>query len=366
MGRIRALAVAGGGTGGHLFPGLAIAREFRRRDADVRILFVGVAGKMEEEVIPASGMEFLGLKVRGLKGMAAPGKLKGLFLAARAVMQCRSRLSSFRPELMVGVGGYSSGPAALAAWSMGIPLVLQEQNTVPGMTNRFLGRLARRIFLGFEEAAPFFPSGRTVVTGNPVRDDALGKERTAGEGPEMKVLVLGGSRGAQGLNRLVGSALPRIGDGGKDLIFIHQSGADDREWVEQAYGKSGLQAEVRAFIDAPGDAYGWADLVLSRSGAGAVSEIAANGKPAILVPFPHAAGGHQGKNAEWLARKGGAVIVEEKSAGAVERLAGILLELAGSRQRLREMAERSRKAGMRDAAARIVTECHELLNVQGG
>ena len=116
MGRIRALAVAGGGTGGHLFPGLAIAREFRRRDADVRILFVGVAGKMEEEVIPASGMEFLGLKVRGLKGMAAPGKLKGLFLAARAVMQCRSRLSSFRPELMVGVGGYSSGPAALAAW----------------------------------------------------------------------------------------------------------------------------------------------------------------------------------------------------------------------------------------------------------
>jgi UDP-N-acetylglucosamine--N-acetylmuramyl-(pentapeptide) pyrophosphoryl-undecaprenol N-acetylglucosamine transferase len=364
MESIRTLVVAGGGTGGHLFPGLAIAREFRRRDPDVRVLYIGVEGKMEAEIIPAAGMEFHGLKVRGLKGMASSAKLASALLAVKAVAECRRLLSSCRPELVVGVGGYSSGPAALAAWTLKIPLVLQEQNTVPGLTNRLLGRLAEKVFLAFEEAAPFFPAGRTSVTGNPLREEALGAEREIGEGPPVNLLVLGGSRGAESVNRLLVAALSLLAAGKTRLSIRHQSGREDREWVEKAYREAGLEAEVEAFIERPGEAYSWADLVVSRAGAGAVAEIAANGRPAILVPFPHSAGDHQMKNARWLFERGGAVVVEEEGATA-EDLAATVESLVSRRDRLREMAAGSRRAGRRDAAGRIVSECYRLLGVQG-
>jgi UDP-N-acetylglucosamine--N-acetylmuramyl-(pentapeptide) pyrophosphoryl-undecaprenol N-acetylglucosamine transferase len=364
--RIEALAVAGGGTGGHLFPGLAIAEEFRKGQAGIRILYIGVAGKMEEQVIPASGMTFHGLKVKGLKGKGLPGKLAGVSLAGKAVMECRTLLRSFRPDLLVGVGGYSSGPAALAAWTLGIPVVLQEQNTVPGMTNRILGRVARKTFLAFEEAASFFPEGSTAVTGNPLRKGALGKEREVAGGGKVRVLILGGSRGARGVNRLVVDALPLLGGAEKGMTFVHQSGAEDHSWVERSYRELKVDAEVRTFIDGLGEKYSWADVVISRSGAGAVSELAANGRPAILIPFPRAAGDHQRKNARWLSERGGAVMVSETGDGCAGRLAAVLKDLAADGERLRDMARRSRDAGRRDAAARIVAECREILAVKEG
>jgi UDP-N-acetylglucosamine--N-acetylmuramyl-(pentapeptide) pyrophosphoryl-undecaprenol N-acetylglucosamine transferase len=366
MGKIGALAVAGGGTGGHLFPGLAIAAEFRRREAGVRIMYIGVAGKLEEKMVPAAGIEFHGLKMSGLKGLGLGRKIRGLLLAGRAFGECRRLLARFRPDLLVGTGGYSSGPAALAAWTLGIPVVLQEQNTVPGLTNRILGRLAKKIFLAFEEAAAGFPAGRTVATGNPVREEVVGREREVGSHETLNVLVLGGGRGAVGLNRLVVAAFERLGEEGRRVRVMHQSGADDEPWVEKAYRRAGVSAEIKPFISDMGEGYAWSDIVISRAGAGAISELTVNGRPALLVPFPHSAGDHQRKNARWMVEKGGAVIVEEGGEEMVAELAVELKTLMGDRHLLRKMAASSRRAGRRDAAAAIVSECSELLGDRRG
>ncbi len=366
MKEVRSLVVAGGGTGGHLFPGLAIAEEFRRRRADMRTMYIGVKGKIEEKAVPAAGLQFHGLQVSGLRGSGLRAAARGIFLAARALFECRRVLSAFGPDLMVGVGGYSSGPAALAAWSLRIPLVLQEQNTVPGTTNRLLGRLAGRIFLAFENAAAHFPRSRTVVTGNPIRDEALGEPTEVGRQRVLNILVLGGSRGARGINRIVTEALPVLREEDCPVRFLHQSGEEDVEWVAEAYARAGFAAEVRSFLEGMGDRYSWADLVVSRAGAGAVSEIAAAGRPAVFVPYPFAAAGHQRENARWLQERGGAEIVEESDAGAAGALAGLIVKLSQERAELRRMAARSLRAGRRDAAARIVDECQKFLNRQGG
>ena len=357
------LAVAGGGTGGHIFPGLAVAREFRRREPDARVLYLGAAGRLEEQVVPREGaaVRFHGLRVRGLKGQGPLGAVTALALAARAVVECRHEIAAFGADLLLGTGGYSSGPAAVAARTLGIPVVLQEQNAVPGLTNRRLARFARRVFIAFEPASRHFPAGRTVLAGNPVRDEALGAGGDVGRGPGLRLLVLGGSQGARGVNRLIAGALPALAAAGLDVSFVHQSGDPEREAVAAAYRGAGLTAEVAAFFDAMGERYGAADLVVARAGAGTIAEIAANGRPAILVPFPHAAGDHQRVNARWLAERGGAVIVEEQAPDAPRELARVITALAGDRERLRAMAQASAAVGVRDAATRIVDECRRML-----
>lgn len=362
----RPLVIAGGGTGGHLFPGLALADEYRRRYSGARILYVGVTGKMEEQAVPAAGYEFYGLAVAGIKGVGLTKKVRASWLAARAVGESRRLLRTFRPGLAIGVGGYSSGPVGLAARSLGVPLVLQEQNTVPGLTNRLLGRIADRIFIAFEDAAAFFPTGKTRATGNPIRETALGAGREAGSTEELRVLVLGGSRGARGVNETVTAALalPALKDG--KLAVVHQTGREDRQSVADAYAAMGLAADVREFIDDMGEQYDWADVVVSRSGAGAVSEISANGRPALFIPYPHAAGGHQQRNARWLVERGGALMIDEGEEGAAARIAGALATFLGDRSRLREMALRSGQAGRKDAARRIVDECVGLLTEKEG
>ena len=357
------LAVAGGGTGGHIFPGLAIAREFRRREPATRVLYLGAAGRLEERVVPreGSGVRFHGLRVRGLKGQGPLGAVAALALAARAVGECRREIAAFGADLLLGTGGYSSGPAAVAARTLGVPVVIQEQNAVPGLTNRLLGRIARRIFIAFEPARRHFPAGRTVLAGNPMRDEALGAGGEVGRSPGLRLLVLGGSQGAQGVNRLVTGALPSLAASGVDVSFVHQSGEPEREAVAAAYRGAGVIAEVASFFDAMGERYGAADLVIARAGAGTIAEIAANGRPAILIPFPHAAGDHQRINARWLAERGGAIVVEEQAPGAAGELARAITELAGGRERLRSMAAASAAAGVRDAASRIVDECRRML-----
>jgi UDP-N-acetylglucosamine--N-acetylmuramyl-(pentapeptide) pyrophosphoryl-undecaprenol N-acetylglucosamine transferase len=362
------LAVAGGGTGGHIFPGLAVAREFRRREPGTRVLYLGAAGRLEERVVPREGaaVRFHGLRVSGLKGQGPLGAVKALALAARAVRECRREIAAFGVDLLLGTGGYSSGPAALAARSLGIPVVLQEQNAVPGLTNRILGRIARRVFIAFEPARRFFPAGRTVLAGNPVRGEALGSAGEVGRGSGLRLLVLGGSQGARGVNRLVAGALPALAAAGLDVAFVHQSGETERGAVAAAYREAGLTAEVAAFFDAMGERYGAADLVIARAGAGTIAEIAANGRPAILIPFPHAAGDHQRVNARWLADKGGALVIEEGAPDAPGELARAIGALAGDRERLREMARASAAVGVRDAAGRIVEECRRMLGRPDG
>ncbi len=357
------LAVAGGGTGGHIFPGLAVAREFRRREPGARVLYLGAAGRLEERVVPREGpaVRFHGLRVRGLKGQGPLGAVTALVLAARAVAECRREIAAFGADLLLGTGGYSSGPAAVAARTLGIPVVLQEQNAVPGLTNRLLGRIARKVFIAFEPARRFFPAGRTILAGNPVREEALGARTEIGRGAGLRLLVLGGSQGARGVNRLVAGALPSLAAAGLDLSFVHQSGEPERESVAAAYRAAGLSAEVASFFDMMGERYGAADLVIARAGAGTIAEIAANGRPAILIPYPHAAGDHQRVNARWLADRGGALLVEEQAADAPAELARAISVLAGDRERLRLMAGASAAVGVRDAAARIVDECRRLL-----
>ncbi len=357
------LAVAGGGTGGHIFPGLAVAREFRRREPGTRVLYLGAAGRLEERVVPREGaaVRFHGLKVRGLKGQGPLGAIASLMLAARAVGECRREIAAFGADMLLGTGGYSSGPAAVAARTLGIPVVLQEQNAVPGLTNRLLGRIARKVFIAFEPASRHFPAGRTVLAGNPVRAEALGAGTEVGRGPGLRLLVLGGSQGARGVNRLVVGALPALAAAGIELSFVHQSGDAEREAVGAAYRDAGATAEVAGFFDAMGERYGAADLVIARAGAGTIAEIAANGRPAILVPFPHAAGDHQRVNARWLADRGGALVIEEQSPDAPGEMARAIIELAGDRERLRAMAHASAAAGVRDAAVRIVDECRRML-----
>jgi UDP-N-acetylglucosamine--N-acetylmuramyl-(pentapeptide) pyrophosphoryl-undecaprenol N-acetylglucosamine transferase len=362
-GRTFGLAVAGGGTGGHIFPGLAVAREFRRREPETRVLYIGAAGRLEERVVPREGpaVRFHGLRVRGLKGQGPLGAVTSLALAARAVRECRREIAAFGADLLLGTGGYSSGPAAVAARSLGVPVVLQEQNAVPGLTNRLLGRFARTVFIAFEPAARYFPAGRAVLAGNPVREEAIGAGQEVGRRPGLTLLVLGGSQGARGVNRLIVEALPAIKAAGIEISWVHQSGEPEREAVATAYRGAGVQAEVAAFFDAMGERYAAADLVVARAGAGTIAEIAANGRPALLVPFPHAAGDHQRANARWLAERGAALIVEEQGPGAAAELARAVTALAGDRERLRAMARASAAAGVRDAAARIVDECRRLL-----
>jgi UDP-N-acetylglucosamine--N-acetylmuramyl-(pentapeptide) pyrophosphoryl-undecaprenol N-acetylglucosamine transferase len=362
-GRTFGLAVAGGGTGGHIFPGLAVAREFRRREPGTRVLYLGAAGRLEERVVPREGpaVRFHGLRVSGLKGQGPLGAIRALVLAARAFGECRREIAAFGADLLLGTGGYSSGPAALAARTLGIPVVLQEQNAVPGLTNRLLARIALRVFIAFEPARRHFPAGRAVLAGNPVRDEALGAGAVVGLNPGLRLLVLGGSQGARGVNRLVAGALPALAAAGLDVSFVHQSGDLEREAVAAAYRGAGLSAEVAAFFDAMGQRYGAADLVIARAGAGTIAEIAANGRPAILIPFPHAAGDHQRSNARWLADRGGALIIEEQAADAPGELARAIAALVGDRERLRAMAQASAADGVRDAAARIVDECRRLL-----
>lgn len=356
------LAVAGGGTGGHIFPGLAIAREFRRREPGTRVLYLGAAGRLEERVVPLEGdsVRFHGLRVRGLKGQGPLGALAALGLAARAVGECRREIAAFGADLLLGTGGYSSGPAAVAARTLGVPVVLQEQNAVPGLTNRLLARLARRVFIAFEPARRYFPPGKSVLAGNPVRADAQGAGGTVGHAAGLSLLVLGGSQGARGVNRLVAGALPALAAAGLGLRFVHQSGESERQEVAGAYRAAGVNAEVAAFFDGMGERYGAADLVIARAGAGTIAEIAANGRPAILIPYPHAAGDHQRVNARWLADRGGAIVVEEGESGAAA-LAAAIAALAGDRERLRAMAGASAASGVPDAAARIVDECRTML-----
>jgi UDP-N-acetylglucosamine--N-acetylmuramyl-(pentapeptide) pyrophosphoryl-undecaprenol N-acetylglucosamine transferase len=240
-------------------------------------------------------------------------------------------------------------------------VVLQEQNAVPGLTNRILGRIARKVFIAFEPARRYFPAGRTVLAGNPVRDEAIGAGGAVGCGAGLRLLVLGGSQGARGVNRLVVGALPRLAAAGIEVSFVHQSGDAEREAVAAAYRDAGLSAEVAAFFDAMGERYAAADLVVARAGAGTIAEIAVNGRPAILVPFPHAAGDHQRVNARWLVERGGGIMVEEHAADAAGQLASAVLALAADRDRLQAMARASAAVGVRDAAARIVDECRRML-----
>ncbi|MCA9714537.1 MAG: undecaprenyldiphospho-muramoylpentapeptide beta-N-acetylglucosaminyltransferase [Myxococcales bacterium] len=352
--------IAGGGTGGHLFPGIALAEEVRARGGEV--VFVGTERGIEARVLPAQGWPLELIEVSGIKGRGVRGLLTGLLRLPRAWWQSRAILRRVRPDVVIGVGGYASGPIVATAALMRIPTAIMEQNSIPGITNRILARLVRRIFTSFDDLRGFFPERKIVRAGNPIRRALLEQLRAGDEQADdhrpPRLFVFGGSQGARAINEQVLAAAPGLFDALPGLEIWHQTGRAELERVQAGYEALGsLRARVRVdgFIDDMASAYRWADLVLCRAGATSVAELAAVGRPAILVPFPHATDNHQEFNARALVERGAAVLQRQSEwtpAGLTETLTALL----GDRARLSEMRTAMLEAARPDAAARILDE----------
>lgn len=351
----RTVMIMAGGTGGHVFPALAIAGSLRPHH---EIVWLGTERGIEARVVPAAGYPVEWIEVEGLRGKGVGRWLAAPVRLLRAVMQARRALAKRRPGVVLGCGGFASGPGGIAAWLTGAPLVIHEQNAVAGLTNRWLARVATRIGEGFPGS---FPAGRRAIyTGNPVRPEIASlpppRQRFESRNGPMRLFVFGGSQGASALNRLVPAALALLPEGRRPWV-LHQTGAKERDATEAAYRQSGIQAEVRPFIDDMAAAYANADLVISRAGASTVAELAAAGVGSILVPFPAAVDDHQTKNAEWLGRVSAAQVVSETGLTA-EELANRIATLFGNgRSRLLAMAEAARALAVTDAAHRVAELC---------
>jgi len=348
------IVIAGGGTGGHLYPGLALADALAARGVDV--VYVGAAGGIEARVVPTTGYRLHLLPGRQLRGGGIGRAARGLATSTGATLRAVALLGNLRPALIVGVGGYASVAVVVAAWLRRIPSVLLEQNVVPGAANRMLVRLARRACVGFAESIRFFPAGKAVHTGNPVRADLL---RPRPERTRSGLLVFGGSAGAHKLNEATVGALAALGPTARRLDVLHQTGTADVNAVRARYAALDLGVRVEPFITDMGAAYAAADVVVGRAGAMTCAEVTAVGLPAILVPYPYAADDHQRRNAEVLAAAGAAETILDADLTA-ERLAGRLRGLLEDPARRATMAARARDLGRPDAAQRVADECVAL------
>ena len=350
------MVVAGGGTGGHLFPGLAVAECVAGTDPR-SVLFVGSVYGIEARVVPQTRFDFRAVPIRGLRGRGWRGALQLGAQLPGAIVRAWRILGEFGAEVVVGVGGYASFPVVVAAWLRRIPTVLLEQNARPGMANRALARLARRVCTTFPEANAYFPAAKVVLTGNPVRPFPA---PAAAPRSGFTLLVFGGSQGAHRLNEAMADATAALREALPALRIIHQTGAADRAALQARYASSAVAADVCEFIDDMGAAYHAADLVVCRSGATTVAELTTLGKPSILVPYPFAADDHQRANAGVLAARGaGILILDRELTGS--GLAQTIIALARDRARLAAMAEAARQLGVPDAAARVAATCRAVV-----
>lgn len=361
-GRALRVTIAGGGTGGHIFPGIALAGAFAARNSATRILFVGTGNRLETQALAGTTYSHEAITAEGIKGRGLFQKLRACLKIPVGVASAMRLLGKFGTELVVGVGGYSSGPVVMGAYLMGIPIVLQEQNLLPGMANRVLGRLANRIYVSFENTAQAFNPKKVRVTGNPVRSEIVSHGRAACREAQQKerftVLICGGSQGANAINRAVTDALALLGD--RSLYLIHQTGSADEVAVRSAYEAHGISGRVSAFFPDMAAQYALADLVICRAGATTVAELTAMGKPALFIPYPHAADQHQALNARVLADAGAAEIIMEPSLTG-QLLADRIAHFTAHPDELADMAARSGRLGRPDAAEAIVDDCYRLL-----
>jgi len=352
--------IAGGGTGGHLFPGLAIAKELCKRYEEAKILFVTGRRKMESDILDRTDFLKASIDVEGLKGRGWIKGLKTMVKLPLSFFQSYSIIKGFSPSVVMGVGGYSSGPVCMVAKLMGIPSAIHEQNSYPGLTNRLLCRVVDRAFISFEESRTHFSGGELLLTGNPIREEFLAEdkaERTVNK--TFTILILGGSQGARIINRIIVETLSILKGYGRDLCVIHQTGESDYSEVVKTYERAGVKGEVLPFIEDMSRAYDRADLVISRAGATTVSELAALGKPSILIPYPHAANRHQETNAQMLVKAGGAEMKLQETLNG-ESLARSLMSYMDNRPALNEMGLKARKMGRVDAAKVIVDQLMEM------
>ncbi len=353
------LVIAGGGTGGHLFPGVAIAEELRHREPDAQVTFVGTAKGIEARVLPNLGWDLELIQVSGLKTVGVLGAIRGMFRIPGALWQSRRLLRRLKPDAVIGVGGYASGPVVMAAKLMGIPTAICEQNSIPGLTNRILGKLARRVFLAFDESKRFFKAKKIVMSGNPVRLALLrafeAQSPVFAEVPT--VFVCGGSLGATKVNELASEALIQLSKH-RQIRVVHQTGASDAGKMVGRYHEAGVDAEVHGFLEDMAARYLAADVIVARAGATTVAELALAGKPAIFIPYPFAADNHQEINAREMAEAKAALMFRQADLTS-DILAKTLGELLDDPDRRRAMGSAMKALARPGAAATVVDWCVE-------
>jgi UDP-N-acetylglucosamine--N-acetylmuramyl-(pentapeptide) pyrophosphoryl-undecaprenol N-acetylglucosamine transferase len=359
------VVIAGGGTGGHLYPGLAVAREILRRRPDASVSFAGTARGLEARIVPREGFELDMIRSAGLKGKSIASRLRGLGLVPLGLADAWRIVSRRRPHVVVGVGGYSAGPVVLVAAMRGTATLVLEQNAVPGLTNRLLSRWVRAAAVNFESTLSFF-HGKGFVAGNPVRAEFLGElklappgtERPASAGP-ARVLVVGGSQGAHAINVTMVAAIAELRQRKIQVEVVHQTGERDLSATRAGYEGAGIPARAEAFLDPVVTEMREAAVVICRAGATTLAELAALGRPAILVPLPGATDNHQFKNADALARAGAAVVIEQRNLTAAT-LGDALASLLSDPPRLAAMSRAMRTFARPDAASRVVDKVLEL------
>ena len=364
------VVIAGGGTGGHVYPGLAVARELLARYPDARISFAGTAAGLEARVVPREGFQLDLIHSAGLKGKSILAGARGVALLPRSFVDAWRLVSARRPDIVIGVGGYSSGPVVLAAYLRGVVTMLLEQNAVPGVTNRLLARFVQAAAVTFDATATFF-GPKAFVSGNPVRPEFYPPAGTVQQWEDddrtsvAQVLIFGGSQGAHAINMAMVEAAPRLAAGGAHFRVTHQTGERDVELVRSAYERAGLPAIVEPFLFDMGRRIREADLIVCRSGATTVAEIAAAAKPAILIPLPTAADDHQRRNAEALGAAGAAEVLLQADLTPV-RIADRVLGLAADAERRRSMSTAIARFARPDAARVIVDRAVELVQRRAG
>jgi len=351
----RPVLIMAGGTGGHVFPALAVAKVLRDRGVDV--VWLGVPGSMEARLVPAHGFPIEWVQVAGIRGKGVFAWALAPLRIAKAVLQAISVLRRIKPRAVLGAGGYVSGPGGIAAWLLGIPLYIHEQNAVAGMTNRWLAKLATQVLQAFPGS--FAASVHATTIGNPVRADIAAipppAQRFAGREPRARLLVFGGSQGARRLNEVLPQALARLAPDTVPQVR-HQTGERGLQATRSAYEQTRIDAEVLPFIDDMAKAYAWADLAVCRAGAMTVAELQAAGLGAVFIPLPIATDDHQTKNAEVMVRDGAARLIPESDL-TPEVLGDLIAELTRQRAPLLTMAEASRRGRVVDAAARLADFC---------
>jgi UDP-N-acetylglucosamine--N-acetylmuramyl-(pentapeptide) pyrophosphoryl-undecaprenol N-acetylglucosamine transferase len=357
--------IAGGGTGGHLYPGIALARELQRRDPSTQVSFVGTVQGIEARVVPREGYELDLIHVAGLKGKSSVERAIGFGLLPIAALDAWRVLVKRRPDVVIGVGGFASGPVLAIAALSRYPTMLLEQNALPGITNRLLAPIVRAAAVNFEAALAFFPH-TGFVAGNPVRPEFFpaqneeANDRFKQPRDAARVLVFGGSQGAHAINVALVEAAAGLAASGVRLALTHQTGERDLDLVRDAYQRAGLPARVEAFIFQIDGEMKAADVVISRAGATTLAELAASATPAILVPLPTSADDHQRKNAEVFAKAGAAVVIEERALKTA--LPEVLNALVSDPDRRRRMSEAARSLARPDAAQRIADRVEQLAN----
>ncbi len=351
--------IAGGGTGGHLFPGIAIAEALVEREAGNEVLFIGTGRGMEVTILAGGKFLLKTISARPLKGMTLIGKVKSIWNIPRAVSDALSILKEFQPQIVLGVGGYSSGPALLAASLLGIRRAIHEPNVVPGMTNRLLRWFCQRIFISFEETRKYFPRKKTIVTGTPVRREII-EMRESGKEDRFTVLIFGGSMGAHRINEKMMEALDFLKRIKDSVRIFHQTGSRDIDFVSRGYREKGFEASVKPFFDEMATYYQRSDLIVCRAGASTIAELAVAGKAAIFVPYPYAAQNHQLINARTLVERGAARMIRDQDlSGPV--LAQTILSLHDHPEERTKMERGIRQLARPRAAEEIVDHCYTLL-----